>query len=196
MRDNDTTPSLPIPNLLVMESWENPLLCPSVVHGTLLHGQDFPAMPRSTWETRGANPSVPPLVMAPPPPCGGEETTWGSWPGTNELAGFQEPTIMSSNTISVKQRHFRAHVCLKLKDQCFGIPCCRSAACPDHSSPSCPPGVKAFSNMPSPNLAPWSTSLLTRGQILAHLGSNSCFHSGLIRLHVNKDPNPLFLCVL
>lgn len=48
MRDNDTTPSLPVPNLLVMESWENPLLCPSVVHGTLLHGQDFPATSRST----------------------------------------------------------------------------------------------------------------------------------------------------
>lgn len=144
----------------------------------------------------GANPSVPPLVVSPPAPCVGEETTWGSWPGTNELAGFQEPATMSSNTISVKQQHCRAHVWEKLKDRCVGIPCCRSAACPDHSSPSYPPGDKAFPNVPSPNLAPWSTPLLTRSQKLAHFGSNSCFHSGLIRLHANKDPNPLFLCVL
>lgn len=45
--------------------------------------------------------------------CGGKEPTREVQPGTNHLAGFQEPTTMGSNTISVKQEFCRARAQLR-----------------------------------------------------------------------------------
>ena len=79
-QDNDMMFLLPMLNLLVLEGWESPFLCPSAMLGTLLQGgQDLVAPFHSAWETSGEEVS---LCLPMPWPircraalCGGEETT-------------------------------------------------------------------------------------------------------------------------